>query len=88
MDKVDAVYMYNGILSYKNEWNNAIIILILSEVSQKEKGKYHVISLNIWNLKYEPNGMYLQKQIHRHREQTCGSKGEGGCGKDGLGVWD
>ena len=59
MDKVDVVYMYNGILSYKNEWNNAIIILILSEVSQKEKDKYHIISLNMWNLKYEPNGMYL-----------------------------
>ena len=28
-----------------------------------------------------------QKQTHRHREQTCGYQGEGGAGKDGLGVW-
>ena len=43
----------NGIvLSDKKEWNNAICsnmddqeIIILSEVSQKEKDKYHMISL-------------------------------------------
>ena len=44
---------YNGILlSHKKEWNNAISatwmdleIVILSEVSQTEKDKYHMISL-------------------------------------------
>ena len=29
-----------------------------------------------------------QKQTHRHREQTCGCQGEGGWGRNGLGVWD
>ena len=28
-----------------------------------------------------------QKQTQRHREQTCGCQGEGGQGRDGLGVW-
>ena len=47
------VYIHNGILhSHKKEQNNAICsnmeeleILVLSEVSQKEKDKYHMISL-------------------------------------------
>ena len=53
MDKEDVVHIYNGILlSHKK---NEIIpftatwiqleIIILSEVSQKEKDKYHMISL-------------------------------------------
>ena len=50
MDKEDIVYIYNGILlsHKKNEimpfaakWMD-LEIIILSEVSQKEKGKYHV----------------------------------------------
>ena len=53
MDKEDVVYIYNGILlSHKKEQNHAICsnrmdleIIILSEVSQKEKDKYHMISL-------------------------------------------
>ena len=28
-------------------------IIILSEVNQKEKDKYHVIILNMWNLKFD-----------------------------------
>ena len=53
MDKEDMVHIYNGILlSYKN---NDIMpfsatcmdieIIILSELSQTERGKYHMISL-------------------------------------------
>ena len=55
MDKADVVHIYNGILlsCKKNEimpfaatWMQLeIITLILSEVSQKEKDKYHMISL-------------------------------------------
>ena len=30
-------------------------IIILSEVSQKEKDRYHMISLIMWNLKYDTN---------------------------------
>ena len=48
-------------------------ILILSEVSQKEKNKYHMISLvcgikNMAQMKLSTE----QKHIHRHGEQTCG----------------
>ena len=53
MDKEDAVYIYNGILlsHKKNEvmpfaatWMD-LEIIILSEVSQTEKDKYHMILL-------------------------------------------
>ena len=30
-------------------------MIILSEVSQKEKYKFHMISLTLWNLKYDTN---------------------------------
>ena len=53
MDKEDVVPIYNGILfSHKKERNNATCSNMdgtrdyhLSEVSQKEKDKYHMISL-------------------------------------------
>ena len=53
MDKEDVVHTYSGLLlSHKKEWNDAIFsniedleIIILGEVSQKEKDKYHMISL-------------------------------------------
>ena len=37
----------------------------------------------MWNLKYEPNGMYLQKQkqIQRHREQIVVPRGKEGAGR-------
>ena len=53
MDKEDMVYIHNGILlsHKKNEimpfaatWMD-LEIIILSEVSQTEKDKYHMISL-------------------------------------------
>ena len=52
MDKEDVVYIYSGILpSHKKEimlfaaTRMDLEIIILSEVSQKEKDKYHMISL-------------------------------------------
>ena len=53
MDKEDVIHIHNGILlSHKKEQNNAICttwmnlkIVILSEVSQIKKDKYHMISL-------------------------------------------
>ena len=53
MDKEDVVHIYSGILlSHKKEWNNAIVatcmdleIIILNEVSQKDKDKCLMISL-------------------------------------------
>ena len=57
MDKEVVVYIYNGILlSHKKEWHIAttcmdLEFIILSEVSQTEKDKYHMISLIWGNLK-------------------------------------
>ena len=47
--------------------------LILSEVSQKEKDKHHVISL-ISGISYKAqrNLSTEEKQTHGHGEQTCG----------------
>ena len=52
MDKEDVVHTYNGILlSHKENEIMAFVatwmdleVIILSEVSQKEKDKYHMIS--------------------------------------------
>ena len=56
----DVVHLYNGILlshkkseitSFAATWMQ-LEILILSEINQKEKGKYHMISLmesKIWH---------------------------------------
>ena len=56
--------------------------LTLSEVSQKEKDKYHVISY-IWNLIYGTNEPFHRKENHGHGEQNCGCQGgEGGSGMD------
>ena len=37
-------------------------IIILSEVSQKEKDKHHMISLNMWNLKYDTNELIYKTE--------------------------
>ena len=54
-------------------------IVLLSEVSQKDRSKHHMIS-HMWNLKYNPNEpMY---KTDRLRERTCSCQGrEGGEGK-------
>ena len=54
MDKEDVVYIYtmayysaiekNEIMPFAATWMD-LEIIILSEVSQKEKGKYHMLSL-------------------------------------------
>ena len=46
-------------------------IIILSEVSQKEKDKYHMISL-LLESKKNTQMFTKQKQIHRLRKQTYG----------------
>ena len=81
------VHIHNGILlSLKNEimpfattWMDPEII-ILSEISQTEKDKCHMISLTCWIWKYANELMNLfikQKQIHRLIKQTCLPKGKG-----------
>ena len=63
--------------------------LILSEVSQKQKNKYHMISL-ISGIYYMAHMNYLQKRnkLMDFGEQTCGCRGTGGgSGRDwNLGV--
>ena len=53
-------------------------MIILSEVSQKEKDKYHMILLicGIEN-RTQMNMSAKQKQTHRYRKQSCGCQGEG-----------
>ena len=49
------------LLSHKKEQNNAICSNMdgpgddHTKQSQKEKSKYHMIPLNMWNLKYDTN---------------------------------
>ena len=54
-------------------------IIILTEIRQKEKDKYHMISFicGIQNMT-QMNLSKKQKQAHRHREQTCGCQRGGG----------
>ena len=61
-------------------------LIILREVSQKEKGKYHKISLifGIQNMTQMSISM-KEKKTHGHREQTCGWQGEV---RVGLRVWN
>ena len=63
-------------------------IIILREVSQTEKDKYHVILL-VCGIKkmIQINSFTKQKETHRHRKQTYGyQRGKGG--RDKLGGWD
>ena len=58
-------------------------IIILSEVSQTEKDKYHLISLIYVESKImiQMNLLPKQKQTHRHRKQTYGyQRGKAGEG--------
>ena len=59
MDEEDVVHICNGIL-LSHEKNVTVTwiqleIIILSEVSQKEKDKYHYDITYMWNLKYDTN---------------------------------
>ena len=46
-----SVIKKNEIMPSAATWMQ-LEILILTEVSQKGKDKYHVVSLNMWNLEY------------------------------------
>ena len=54
---------------------------MLSEVSQKEKGKYHMIP-HIWNM--TQRNLSTVKKIMDIGEQTCGCKGGGGWERSGI----
>ena len=78
------VYIHNGILlSHKKNkrmpfaatWME-LGTLILSEVSQKEKDKYHVISY-IWNLIYGTNEPFHRKKLMDLDNRLAVVEGEG-----------
>ena len=76
MDKEDAVYIHSEMLAIKNNEITPFVatqmdleIIIPSEVSQKEKGKYYMKSKTHINLS--------TKHKQTHREQTYGCQGVG-----------
>ena len=62
--------------------------LILSEVSQKEKGKYRITC--IWNLAYSTNDPFTEKKItdFESRLVVAKEKGEGAGWIGNLGLTD
>ena len=62
-------------------------MIILSELSQKEKDRYGMIS-HMWNLKYDTNEpIYETETDSQTRRQTCGCQGGWVRGRDGVGGW-
>ena len=76
----------NEIMPLAATWMD-LEIIILSEVSQKEKDKYHITYM--WNLKYDTNEhIYETDRLTDIENRLVVAKGEGGWERDGLGVWD
>ena len=62
-------------------------ILALSEIIQKEKDKYHMISL-VWGIKYGTNELIYKTETKTWTERTDLWLPRGrGREWDGLGVW-
>ena len=96
MDKEDIVHTHHGILlgHKKNkimpfaatgmEWE----IIILREISQKEKDKYYIISIYTWSLNIWHKWIYLWK---RNRfigiENTCSCHWGEGLARGRVEVW-
>ena len=59
--------------------------LILSQVSQKEKDKYHMLS-HIWNLTYGTNDTFHRQEAHGLENRLVVVKGRG-REWDGLEIW-
>ena len=87
--KEDVVHTYNGILlshkeneimSFAATWMD-LEVIILSEVSETEKDKYHDKTY-MWNLKkmIQMNLFPKQKQTHVHRKPFMVTKEERGEG--------
>ena len=88
----DVVLIFNGkLLSHKKEWNNGIcsnmdgLTDYHARWSKSEREKQILYDISMWNLKKmtHMNLSVKQKQIHSHREQTCGCQWGGAVrGKD------
>ena len=68
----------NEILPFVTTWMDLEGSMV-SEISQSENDKYHMISL-MWNLKNKINGQTKQKQTHRYSEQTVTRRESWGAG--------
>ena len=80
----------NEIMLFAATWMD-LEIIILSEVSQKERQIPYDITYSGISNATQMNISMKQKQTHRQREQTCGCQGWGGgeqWQREGLGVWD
>ena len=67
-------------MSFAAKWIQ-LEIIILSEISQKEKDKYHMISLNMWNLNYDTNEHIYKTETDSDVEyRIVVAKGEEGRG--------
>ena len=64
----------NEIMPFAATWMD-LEVVILSEVSQTEKEKYHMISLTCESKTIQMNLFTKQKQTHRFRERTYGYQG-------------
>jgi len=77
----------NEIMPFAATWME-LETLILSEMSQKDKKKYHMIITYNWNLIYSTNEHLHRKENHGLGKQTCGClwerKGVGGIRSLGL----
>ena len=63
-------------------------IILLSEVSQKEKDKFHMTTY-MWNLKYNTNQLPYKTETDSDIEHKFTvTKGERTWGRDKLEVWD
>ena len=72
----------NKIMPFTLTWTDLEMIM-LSEVSQKEKDKSHVIS-HMWNWKHIANELIYETETLTDIEQTCGCQGGGtSCGCQG-----
>ena len=54
---------------------------MLSEVSHKEKDKYYMMSLKIWNLEYDTNESIYETDAQTEKTNIRLPKGRGGEGR-------
>ena len=87
MNKEAVVRMYNGILlSHQRNASESVLMrwmklepIIQSEVSQKEKYKYHILTQYMESEEMALMNLFSgQQRRNRHREQTYGQGGRRG----------
>ena len=91
---VTYIYTYKYLSAIKKEWKMTFVatwmdleIIMLSEVSWKEKDKYHDITY-LWNLKQWSKWTYLQNRDRLKDVENSHMVIKGKVGGDKLGVWD